>query len=102
MRANPQLKKMKRWAKQQNISCYRLYDADLPEYAVAVDIYQGEKLWVNVQEYEAPKTIDTHKANQRLAGVLAEIPGVLKVDKSQVFLKNTPTRFLTSSLCLVI
>ena len=78
---------MKRWAKQQSISCYRLYDADLPEYAVAVDIYQGEKLWVNVQEYEAPKTIDTHKANQRLAGVLAEIPGVLKVDKSQVFLK---------------
>ncbi|NOR70826.1 MAG: bifunctional 23S rRNA (guanine(2069)-N(7))-methyltransferase RlmK/23S rRNA (guanine(2445)-N(2))-methyltransferase RlmL [Methylomarinum sp.] len=86
-RLKKNLKKMKRWAKQQNISCYRLYDADLPEYAVAVDIYQGEKLWVNVQEYEAPKTIDTHKANQRLAGVLAEIPGVLKVDKSQVFLK---------------
>ena len=86
-RLKKNLKKMNKWAKQQNISCYRIYDADLPEYAVAVDIYQGEKLWVNVQEYEAPKTIAPHKANERLAGVLAEIPRVLKIDSSQVFLK---------------
>ncbi len=86
-RLKKNLKKMAKWAKQQNITCYRLYDADLPEYAVAVDIYQGDKLWVNVQEYEAPKTISPHKANQRLAGILAEIPRVLKIDKSQVFLK---------------
>jgi len=80
-------KKMSKWAKQKNVSCYRLYDADLPEYSVAIDIYQAEKLWVNVQEYEAPKTIEPHKANERLAGILAEIPRVLKIDKSQVFLK---------------
>lgn len=86
-RLKKNLKKMSKWAKQHNIFCYRLYDADLPEYAVAVDIYQGEKLWVNVQEYEAPKTIAPHKANERLAGVLAEIPRVLKIDNSQVFLK---------------
>ncbi|MCF6253013.1 MAG: bifunctional 23S rRNA (guanine(2069)-N(7))-methyltransferase RlmK/23S rRNA (guanine(2445)-N(2))-methyltransferase RlmL [Methylococcaceae bacterium] len=86
-RLKKNLKKMNKWAKQQNISCYRIYDADLPEYAVAVDFYQGEKLWVNVQEYEAPKTIAPHKANERLAGVLAEIPRVLKIDNSQVFLK---------------
>ena len=78
---------MAKWAKQKNIICFRLYDADLPEYAVAVDVYQGDKLWVNVQEYEAPKTIAPHKANARLAGVMAEIPRVLKIDKSQVFLK---------------
>lgn len=86
-RLKKNLKKMAKWAKQQDISCYRLYDADLPEYAVAIDLYQGDKLWVNVQEYEAPKTIAQHKANQRLAGILAEIPRVLNIDKSQVFLK---------------
>ncbi len=88
-RLKKNLKKMAKWAKQKDISCYRLYDADLPEYAVAVDLYRDldEKIWVNVQEYEAPKTIDTHKANQRLAGVLTEIPRVLNIDKSQVFLK---------------
>ena len=86
-RLKKNLKKMAKWAKREDISCYRLYDADLPEYAVAIDVYQGDQLWVNVQEYEPPKTIAPHKANQRLAGVLAEIPHVLKIDKSQVFLK---------------
>ncbi len=86
-RLKKNLKKMSKWAKQKNISCYRLYDADLPEYSVAIDIYQTDKLWVNVQEYEAPKTIAAHKANERLAGILAEIPRVLNVDKSQVLLK---------------
>ena len=80
-------KKLSKWAKRQNISCYRLYDADLPEYAVAIDLYQADKTYINVQEYEAPKTIDAHKANQRLAGVLIEIPKILGIDKSQVFLK---------------
>mgnify|MGYP000220369427 FL=1 len=86
-RLKKNIKKMSRWAKQNNISSYRLYDADLPEYSVAIDIYQSNKLWVNVQEYEAPKTIAAHKANERLAGILAEIPRVLKIDKSQVLLK---------------
>ena len=80
-------KKLAKWIKQHAIQCYRLYDADLPEYAVAVDIYQGEQTWVNVQEYESPKTIDPHKANQRLAGVMAEIPKVLAIPAEQVFLK---------------
>jgi len=86
-RLKKNLKKMSKWAKQKQVSCYRLYDADLPEYAVAVDVYQGDSFWVNVQEYEAPKSISAHKANERLAGILAEIPRVLKIEKSQVFLK---------------
>ena len=102
-RLKKNLKKLSRWARQNHITCYRVYDADLPEYAVAVDIYQGEAYrsqltplanipvgehtWVNVQEYEPPKSIDQHKADQRLAGLLAEIPHVLGVNREQVFLK---------------
>ena len=86
-RLKKNLKKLSNWAKQKRITCYRVYDADLPEYAVAVDIYQGEQTWVNVQEYEPPKSIDQHKADQRLAGLLAEIPRVLGVNREQVFLK---------------
>jgi len=102
-RLKKNLKKMSKWAKQNLITCYRVYDADLPEYAAAVDIYQGEayrsqitplayipvgeQTWVIVQEYEPPKTIDQHKADQRLAGLLAEIPHVLGVKSEQVFLK---------------
>ena len=80
-------KKLAKWLSKNQISCYRLYDADLPEYAVAVDIYQGEKTWVNVQEYESPKTIDPHKANQRLAAIMADLPKVLMIPAEQVFLK---------------
>ena len=86
-RLKKNLKKMAKWAKQQNIHCYRVYDADLPEYAVAVDIYQGEQTWINVQEYEPPKSVNEHKANERLAGILAEIPKVLDINSEQVFLK---------------
>ena len=86
-RLRKNLKKKAKWAEKNTIHCYRLYDADLPEYAVAVDVYQGERTWVNVQEYESPKTIDPHKANQRLAGVMAEIPKVLDIPGEQVFLK---------------
>jgi len=86
-RLKKNLKKLSHWAKQNRITCYRVYDADLPEYAVAVDIYQGDQTWINVQEYEPPKSIDQHKADQRLAGLLAEIPRVLGVNSDQVFLK---------------
>ncbi|MGZ5010298.1 MAG: bifunctional 23S rRNA (guanine(2069)-N(7))-methyltransferase RlmK/23S rRNA (guanine(2445)-N(2))-methyltransferase RlmL [Methylobacter sp.] len=86
-RLKKNLKKLSSWAKQNRITCYRAYDADLPEYAVAVDIYQGDQTWVVVQEYEPPKSIDQHKADQRLAGLLAEIPRVLGISRDQVFLK---------------
>jgi len=60
-------KKLGKWLKQQNISAYRVYDADMPEYSAAVDVYctdQGTTL-LHIQEYAAPKTIDEQKAQQR-------------------------------------
>ncbi len=86
-RLKKNFKKLSKWARQNGITCYRVYDADLPEYAAAVDIYQGAETWINVQEYEPPKTIDQHKADQRLAGLLAEIPQVLGVNSEHIFLK---------------
>jgi 23S rRNA (guanine2445-N2)-methyltransferase / 23S rRNA (guanine2069-N7)-methyltransferase len=87
-RLKKNLKKLSRWARENNITCYRVYDADLPEYAVAVDVYQGdEQVWINVQEYEPPKSIDQHKADQRLAGLLTEIPLIFGISRHQVFLK---------------
>ena len=86
-RLKKNIKKLSKWAKQHQVTCFRVYDADLPDYSAAVDIYQGEETWINVQEYEPPKTIDQHKADQRLAGLLAEIPNELGVNREQVFLK---------------
>ncbi len=86
-RLQKNIKKLVKWLKRQNIHCYRIYDADLPEYAIAVDVYQGEKTWINVQEYQAPKSVSQEKANARLSAALFEIAKCFDIPKEQVFLK---------------
>lgn len=76
-----------RWARRQEISCYRLYDADLHEYNLAVDVYESDRRYVHVQEYEAPDTIDPDKARQRLQHALGVIPLVLEIPREQMFFK---------------
>lgn len=86
-RLHKNLKHLGRWAKREDICCYRLYDADMPEYALAIDIYHGEQRWVHAQEYQAPSSIDPHKARQRLREALSVIPEVLEIAPAQLFFK---------------
>lgn len=74
----------KRWAAREQVHCFRVYDADLPEYNVAVDLYED---WAHVQEYAPPPTVDPVKARRRLKEVLDVIPEVLGVPPEQVVLK---------------
>ena len=78
-------KRLRKWLKKSGESCYRLYDADMPEYALAVDVYAG---WVHVQEYAAPKSVDAGQAQKRLFEALAVIPEVLEVDPARVVVKR--------------
>ncbi|AOR58954.1 bifunctional 23S rRNA (guanine(2069)-N(7))-methyltransferase RlmK/23S rRNA (guanine(2445)-N(2))-methyltransferase RlmL [Pectobacterium parmentieri] len=84
-RLRKNLRKLDKWAKQQGIECYRLYDADLPEYNVAVDRYGS---WVVVQEYAPPKTIDAQKARQRLFDVINATLSVLELPSNRLVLKT--------------
>ncbi len=86
-RLRKNLKNLGKWAEREGISCYRVYDADLPEYALAVDLYRGDKLWAHVQEYQAPKSVDPDKAAQRLQEALGALPQVLEIPQQQVFFK---------------
>jgi 23S rRNA (guanine2445-N2)-methyltransferase / 23S rRNA (guanine2069-N7)-methyltransferase len=78
------LKHLRKWAKREDVSCFRAYDADLVEYAVAVDLYEGS---AQVQEYQAPSTIDPARAEERLHDAMAIVPEVLEIAPSEVFLK---------------
>ncbi|GAB3477619.1 bifunctional 23S rRNA (guanine(2069)-N(7))-methyltransferase RlmK/23S rRNA (guanine(2445)-N(2))-methyltransferase RlmL [Marinomonas epiphytica] len=78
-------KKLRKWVQKSKVQCYRLYDADMPEYAVAIDIYQD---WAHVQEYQAPKSVDPEKAKQRLFDVVAAIPKALDIAESRVVVKH--------------
>ena len=80
-------KGLRRWREGGGISCYRLYDSDLPEYALAIDIYEGERRWVVVQEYAAPSTIEPAKARRRLREAMGVIPEVLEIPETQIFFK---------------
>lgn len=78
-------KHLKRWANKNNIQAYRLYDADIPEYSAAIDIYAD---WVHVQEYQAPSTIELNKARYRFDLLVDVIPEVLDIDKRKIIVKT--------------
>jgi 23S rRNA (guanine2445-N2)-methyltransferase / 23S rRNA (guanine2069-N7)-methyltransferase len=84
-RIKKNIKTASKWAKRENIHCYRIYDADLPEYAVAVDRYED---WLHVQEYVPPKTIDPAVAERRLLDVLSALPEVTGVPAEKIVLKR--------------
>lgn len=78
-------KRLQSWIKKSGVTCYRLYDADMPEYAVAVDWYDG---YVHVAEYVAPTSVDIAAAELRLRDVIAAIPSALQIEPARVILKQ--------------
>ncbi|MCK3658770.1 23S rRNA (guanine(2445)-N(2))/(guanine(2069)-N(7))-methyltransferase [Pasteurellaceae bacterium Pebbles2] len=83
-RLQKNIKKIEKWAKQQGLQAYRLYDADLPEYNLAVDRYADH---IVVQEYAAPKNIDENKARQRLLDAVTATLSVTGVETNKLILK---------------
>lgn len=80
-----------KWARKNDVSCYRVYDADLPDYAVSIDIYKGATkptTWLQISEYAASKEIDPDLAKRRLLDVLALAPRILGVPSSNVNLRT--------------
>ena len=85
--ANRLLKNMKRlekWAKREDIQCYRLYDADLPEYNVAIDRYNE---YIIITEYRAPKEIDAQKVRRRFLDVVSTTRYLLDLTDDQLIIK---------------
>lgn len=73
------------WAQQEQVTCFRIYDSDIPEYNIAVDCYEE---WIHVQEYAPPATIDQEKAEQRFSLALQVIRAVFDVPRSRIFIKT--------------
>jgi len=84
-RLKKKYKPLKKWAEKNKIESYRIYDADLPEYAIAIDKYKD---WVHVQEYAPPKSIDPEKAAQRLNEAVSLLPEILSLPEQQIILKK--------------
>jgi len=81
-------KNLAKWRRKEDVTCYRVYDADLPEYALAIDIYGTDGGdWLHLQEYEAPASVDAGKARARLRAALATVPEALEVPPERMVFK---------------
>ena len=89
-RLRKNMARLKGWRVQQQISCFRVYDADLPEYAAAVDLYEAEtgERFAHVQEYQAPASIPEETASHRFAELLAGVRAALTLDDRHLAIKT--------------
>lgn len=77
-------KQRAKWARKQGIQCFRVYDADIPEFNLAVDVYNDV---LHVQEYAPPKSIDEEKARERIQLALASLRKLFGLHRDKVFIK---------------
>lgn len=83
-RLRKNLKAAQKRAAAEQVYCYRVYDADMPEFNLAVDVYEGQ---LHVQEYAPPKTVDPEKAEARFRIALTAIRHVFGLRRENVFIK---------------
>ena len=83
-RLKKNIAKIGKWARKEQLDCYRIYDADLPEYNVAIDQYLDHLV---IQEYAAPKDIPEEKAKKRLTDIIRASIQVSGIQANNVVLK---------------
>jgi 23S rRNA (guanine2445-N2)-methyltransferase / 23S rRNA (guanine2069-N7)-methyltransferase len=91
-RLKKNLRELSEWADESGVKCYRVYDADMPEYAFAIDLYQGEDRWLYVQEYQAPRTIDPRAARTRRDEALSVLPELLGIGLDHIHFRTRRRR----------
>lgn len=91
-RLRKNLRNSKSWRAREGVTCFRAYDADLPEYSAAVDVYEEDggaaRQFVHVQEYEAPGTIPEADTRRRFGELLDAVREVFAVPAGQVAIKT--------------
>ncbi|MGB1157844.1 MAG: bifunctional 23S rRNA (guanine(2069)-N(7))-methyltransferase RlmK/23S rRNA (guanine(2445)-N(2))-methyltransferase RlmL [Porticoccaceae bacterium] len=78
-------KRLSGWLKKSQVSCYRLYDADIPEFAAAIDIYDQS---IHVQEYAAPNSVSETLARQRFASIKQAVKAYAQDNQGKVYYKE--------------
>jgi len=86
-RLRKNFKRLEAWAKREDVACFRVYDADMPEYSFAIDLYGNDERWACVQEYAAPATVAQDAARGRRDEALAVLPEVLGLPAERVVLR---------------
>jgi 23S rRNA (cytosine1962-C5)-methyltransferase len=83
-RLRKNVRHLRKWAVRQDISCYRLYDNDMPEFPLAIDRYEDI---VHVAEYAREHGMEPDEHAAWLQRCVETISTVLEVDAPLIFLK---------------
>jgi 23S rRNA (guanine2445-N2)-methyltransferase / 23S rRNA (guanine2069-N7)-methyltransferase len=93
-RLRKNLRKLKSWRQRDGVTCYRVYDADLPEYAAAIDVYTedvdgpGEpRTFLHLQEYQAPSDIPEADSRRRLGELVRAAGDVFELPRERIAIK---------------
>lgn len=91
-RLRKNLRNLKSWRAREGVECFRAYDADLPEYAAAIDVYaeavDPDALWLHVQEYAAPAEIPEADVRRRFGELLAAARDVFGLPRERIAVKT--------------
>ena len=106
-RIGKNLRHLRKRLAREGVSCFRAYDADIPEYAAAIDVYQAigidrlrgaasgaearggfPQTWLHVQEYAPPREIPEQVARDRLRELVRAASAALEVPRDRVSLKT--------------
>ena len=89
-RLQKNLRRLGKAAQRAAVSCYRLYDADMPEYAFAIDRYMqadSDLLHLQVQEYAAPDEIEIEHVQRRRREALSTLPRLFALPPERIHLR---------------
>ena len=84
-------KERAKWARKAGVHSYRIYDADLPDYAFSIDVFRraGDgAMLARVEERRAGPGVDPGRAGRRLFDGVAIVSAVLDIARDQVFFKR--------------
>ncbi len=84
-------KHLKKWAKRNGVSCYRVYDKDIPEIPIAVDLYEEintARIFIHISLYERPYEKDQSEEEVWLAHMKTACIRVFLTEPSDVFIKT--------------
>ena len=104
-RIGKNLRHMRKRLAREGVSCYRVYDADIPEYAAAIDVHtaigidadtgghaQGNaafpQAWLHVQEYAPPREIPEQVARDRMRELVRASAVALDVPRERIAVKT--------------
>lgn len=96
-RIRKNVRHLRKRLEREGVQCWRAYDADIPEYAAAIDVYRGVPEstpqaaaldWLHVQEYAPPADIPEQVARTRLGDLVRAACIALDVPRARVAVKT--------------